>query len=133
MLVTSGIGLATALGVPSIVIGLSIVAIGTSLPELVTGVSSALKGVPDLSVGNILGANLLNLAMIVGLSGVIRPLTVTRFTQWYSYSWLVVFIVLIVAMLGRKGVLERRGGLALLSLYGVYLAGLVVSSLVGRP
>ena len=135
MLVTSGIGLATALGVPSVVIGLSIVAVGTSLPELVTGVSSALKGVPDLSIGNILGANLLNLAMIVGLSGVIRPLTVTRFTQWYSYSWLVVFVGLIVVMLGRKGVLERRGGLALLSLYGVYLAGLVVSSLVlvGRP
>ena len=133
MLVTSGIGLATALGVPSVVIGLSIVAVGTSLPELVTGVSSALKGVPDLSIGNVLGANLLNLAMIVGLSGVIRPLTVTRFTQGYSYSWLVIFVVLILVMLGRKGVLERRGGLALLSLYGVYLAGLVVSSLVGGP
>ena len=131
MLVTSGISLATALGVPSVVIGLSIVAVGTSLPELVTGVSSALKGVPDLSIGNILGANLLNLAMIVGLSGVIHPLTLSRFTQWYSYSWLVIFIVLIVVMLGRTGVLERRGGSSLLLLYIVYIAGLVVYSFMG--
>ena len=131
MLVTSGISLATALGVPSVVIGLSIVAVGTSLPELVTGVSSAIKGVPDLSIGNILGANLLNLTMIVGLSGVIHPLTLSRFTQWYSYSWLVIFIVLIVVMLGRTGVLERRGGFSLLSLYIVYLAGLVMYSLIG--
>lgn len=131
LLVTSGIGLATALGVSSVVIGLSVVAIGTSLPELVTGVSSALKGVPDLSIGNILGANLLNLAMIVGLSGVIHPLTVESFTQRYSYSWLVLFILLIVVMLGRTGVLGRRGGFALLSLYFVYVAGLVIYSLTG--
>ena len=131
LLVTSGIGLATALGVSSVVIGLSVVAIGTSLPELVTGVSSALKGVPDLSIGNILGANLLNLAMIVGLSGVIHPLTVGSFTQRYSYSWLVIFILLIVVMLGRTGVLGRRGGFALLSLYFVYVIGLVAYALTG--
>ena len=131
LLVTSGIGLATALGVSSVVIGLSVVAIGTSLPELVTGVSSALKGVPDLSIGNILGANLLNLTMIVGLSGVIHPLTVESFTQRYSYSWLVFFILLIVVMLGRTGALGRRGGFALLSLYLVYVTGLVVYSLTG--
>ena len=128
LLVTSGIGLATALGVSSVVIGLSVVAVGTSLPELVTGVSSALKGVPDLSIGNILGANLLNLAMIVGLSGVIHPLTVESFTQRYSYSWLVLFILLIVVMLGRTGVLGKRGGFALLSLYFAYVIGLVVYS-----
>ena len=131
LLVTSGIDLATALGVSSVVIGLSVVAVGTSLPEFVTGVSSALKGVPDLSIGNILGANLLNLAMIVGLSGVIHPLTVESFTQRYSYSWLVLFILLIVVMLGRTGVLGRRGGFALLSLYCVYITGLVVFSLTG--
>ena len=131
LLVTSGIGLATALGVSSVVIGLSVVAVGTSLPELVTGVSSALKGVPDLSIGNILGANLLNLAMIVGLSGVIHPLTVESFTQRYSYSWLVLFILLIVVMLGRTGVLGKRGGFALLSLYFVYVTGLVAYALTG--
>jgi len=61
LLVVSGQSLATAIGVPSIIIGLSVVAVGTSLPELVTGVSAARKGVPDLSLGNIIGANVLNL------------------------------------------------------------------------
>ena len=60
LLVTSGQDLATALGVPSAIIGFSIIAIGTSVPELVTGVTAARKGVPDLSLGNIVGANVLN-------------------------------------------------------------------------
>ena len=76
---------------PSVIIGLSVVAIGTSLPELVTGISAARKGVPDLSLGNILGANVLNLYLIVGLSGTINPLTLDVFTQVYSYGWLGVF------------------------------------------
>ncbi|MDP7339357.1 MAG: hypothetical protein QF786_08585, partial [Vicinamibacterales bacterium] len=86
-LVDSAQSLAAALGVPSIISGLSVVAIGTSLPELVTGVSAARKGVPDLSLGNIIGANVLNLYLIVGLSGMINPLTLDRFTQFYSYGW----------------------------------------------
>ena len=126
LLVTSGIALANALGVPSIIIGLSVVAIGTSLPELVTGVASARKGVPDLAIGNILGANLLNLGLIVGLSGVIRPLSVSRFTQLYSYPWLMVFILAAVVLIGRTGTLARREGLFLLSLYVVYIAGLAL-------
>ena len=70
-LVTSGQSVAVALGVPSAIIGFSVIAIGTSVPELVTGVSAARKGVPDLSLGNIIGANALNLLLIVGLSGTI--------------------------------------------------------------
>ena len=123
---TSGIALANALGVPSVIIGLSVVAIGTSLPELVTGIASARKGVPDLAIGNILGANLLNLGLIIGLSGAIRPLSLSRFTQWYSYPWLMAFILAIVFLIGRTGTLDRRERLFLLSLYVVYIAGLVL-------
>ena len=130
LLVDSGRDLAAALGVPSIIIGLSVVAIGTSLPELVTGVSAARKGVPDLSLGNIIGANVLNLFLIIGLSGTINPLTLDRFTQFYSYGWLAVFFAAFIG-LARTGHFHRRGGLLLLGLYIVYVAGLVVAPTMG--
>ncbi len=124
LLLDTGISLATRMGVPSVLIGLSVVAMGTSLPELVTGISAARKGVPDLSVGNVLGANLLNIAMIVGLAGTIRPLILSDFVQWYSYPWLFVFIAALGLTLGRSGTLDRRGGMVLIGLYIVYATGL---------
>ena len=130
LLVDSGRSLAAALGVPSIIIGLSVIAIGTSLPELVTGVSAARKGVPDLSIGNIIGANVLNLYLIIGLSGTINPLTLDRFTQFYSYGWLAVFFAAFIG-LATTGRFHRRGGLLLLGLYVVYVAGLVAVPTLG--
>ena len=130
LLVDSGRSLAAALGVPSVIIGLSVVAIGTSLPEFVTGLSAARKGVPDLSLGNIVGANILNLFLIIGLSGTINPLMLDRFTQFYSYGWLAVFFAAFIG-LARTGRLHRRGGLLLLGLYVVYVAGLVVVPMTG--
>lgn len=131
LLLASGTALATDLGVPSVLIGLSVIAIGTSLPELVTGVASARKGVPDLSVGNVLGANVMNLALVIGVSGAIQPLSLSPFTQWYTYPWLFVFIVAIGVTLGRTGTIGRRGGLIFLLLYTVYAAGLVLYGAVG--
>jgi len=128
MLVVSGIAIASAWGIPSVIIGLSVIAVGTSLPELVTGITAARKGVPDLSVGNVVGANVLNLALIVGVSATIRPLTLERFTQVYSYPWLVVFILVMVFMFRRKGSVGRAEDIMLLALYSVYLIGLFVFS-----
>ena len=125
LLLNFGVSFAAGLGVPSAFIGFSVVAVGTSLPELVTGISAARKGVPDLSVGNVLGANLLNIAMIVGLAGTIRPLTVPSYVQWYAYPWLFVFIAVLGLTLGRSGTLDRKGGLILIALYVFYLMGLV--------
>ena len=129
LLVDSGSGLAQALGVPSVIIGLSVVAIGTSLPELVTGVAAARKGVPDLSLGNIIGANVLNLYLIVGLSGVIRPLTIDPFTQVYSFGWLGLFFAALLGLVVRTGRFLRRGGALLLGLWMTYVAGLAVVAL----
>jgi cation:H+ antiporter len=130
-LVDSGQALAAALGVPSAIIGLSVVAIGTSLPELVTGVSAAHKGVPDLSIGNIVGANVLNLSLIVGLSGTINPLTLDLFTQVYSFGWLAVFIAALILLVARRGHFHRPGGMVLLGLYGVYVLGLSLVPIMG--
>ena len=125
LLVTSGQELAAALGVPSAIIGFSIIAIGTSVPELVTGVTAARKGVPDLSLGNIVGANVLNLFLIVGLSGTIQPLALDPFSQRYGFPWLGIFFLAIVGAVLRFGIVRRGAGIALLMLYGLYAVGLV--------
>ena len=125
LLVTSGQGLAAALGVPSAIIGFSVIAIGTSVPELVTGVTAARKGVPDLSLGNILGANVLNLLLVVGLSGTIQPLQIDAFSQLYGFPWLGIFFVAVIGAVLRFGVVRRAAGIALLLLYALYVIGLV--------
>jgi len=124
LLVKYGQLLALSLGLPSVIIGLSIVAIGTSLPELVTGVAAARKGVPDLSLGNILGANVLNLFLIVGWAGSVSPLTLTRFTQVYSYGWLGIFFAAFIGLAFRTGSFYRGGGVLLLFLYVLYVTGM---------
>ena len=129
LLVDSGSTLATALGVPSVIVGLSVVAVGTSLPELVTGLSAARKGVPDLSLGNIIGANVLNLYLIVGLSGTIRPLALDLFTQVYSFGGLALFFAVVITLSLRTGRFHRRGGALLLGLWLAYIAGLVTVGL----
>jgi len=130
VLVDNGQELAIALGVPSAIIGLSLVAIGTSLPELVTGISSARKGVPDLSLGNIIGANTLNLFIVVGAAGMVSPLRLDYFTQSYSYSWLGIFFVAVIGLAVRTGRVHRRSGLFLLVLFGIYVGGLVVVPMI---
>ena len=131
LLVTSGRELAAALGIPSAIIGFSVIALGTSLPELVTGVTAARKGVPDLSFGNIIGANVLNLLLIIGLSGVIEPLTLDPFSQLYAFPWMVVFFGLVIVLVWRNGRIERRAGSVFLALYLLFLIGLVVLPLIG--
>ncbi len=72
-LVWGAVGLAEALGVSDLVIGLTVVAIGTSLPELAASLAGALKGEDDIAVGNVIGSNMFNLLAVLGLPGLIRP------------------------------------------------------------
>lgn len=131
LLVTSGQSVAAAVGIPSAIIGFSVVAIGTSLPELVTGVSAARKGVADLALGNILGANVLNLFLVLGLSGTIQPLVLDGFTQTYAFPWMGIFFGALVILVRRNGYVGARAGLGLLTLYLIYLLGLVFLPALG--
>ena len=76
MLVYGAVGVASFFGVSDIIIGLTVVAIGTSLPELASSVIAARKGDPDIALGNVLGSNLFNTLAVVGIAGVIQPLSV---------------------------------------------------------
>lgn len=124
LLADNAVTIAELLGVPSIVIGLTLVALGTSLPELVTAVAAAKKGVPELSLGNVVGANIMNVTFIPGISGAIGPLSMARWTQCYNMPAMVLMFVLLLVMGRTQNRLSRGEGVVLLTLYGVYVVGL---------
>lgn len=79
-LTNGAVGLATKLGISQIVIGLTIVAIGTSMPEFFVSIVSAIKETPDLAVGNIVGSNIFNVLLIVGVAATVAPIAIQRAT-----------------------------------------------------
>ena len=128
LLVDSATSLAEAMGVPSIIIGLTVVAIGTSLPELVTAISSARQNVSDLAVGNILGANVANLTLIVGGAASFNVVTMDRVTQLLNFPALLLGMCIVLWMLCSARRISRREGGILIGYYTVYVALVLGSS-----
>jgi len=126
LLVETGQNIAKFIGVSSEVVGLSVVAFGTSVPEFVTGVTAARRGMSDLSLGNIIGANVLNLLLIVGASGAITPLVLKPVSQQYAFLWLGLFFAVLLGVVIRHGVIRRAAGIGLLVLFSLYMLGLFV-------
>ncbi len=135
MLVYGAVEIATALGVDELIIGLTVVAIGTSLPELASSVAAARKGEHDIAVGNIIGSNFFNTLAVVGIAGVIKPMQVGA--EVFSRDMLVVVgltLFLFVAGFswrkGRQGRINRVEGALLLAVYIAYTSYLVYSNFV---
>jgi cation:H+ antiporter len=126
LLIFGGVGAALLIGVPEAAIGFTLIAIGTSLPELTTIVISIRKGLPEFSVGTIVGSNIFNVAFVLGLAALIRPLPVDAQTLWFSNPMMLLAMAGLLALMwtGRK--LTRGEGFALLALYAVYLVGLAL-------
>lgn len=116
--------IADKLGVSQLVIGLTIVAIGTSLPEAAVSIASALKGSADLTIGNVVGSNILNVLLILGLTSVIKAIPVQKSTVKYEIPFVIVVTVVLVALgLTDNQVGRLDGGIlwALLIVYLIYL------------
>jgi len=123
-MVNTGINIATLLNVPSIIIGLSIIAIGTSLPELVTVIVSSRGGHSEIALGNVIGANILNLLLVLGSSALINPLTIDTQTIFFTMP-AVLALTLVMFFLGFKDHrYSKREGFILLGLYLFYLTAL---------
>ncbi|MYA95864.1 MAG: calcium/sodium antiporter [Nitrospinae bacterium] len=122
LLVQNAVHLARAMGIPELIIGLTLVAIGTSLPELITAVSASLSGHGDMAVGNVLGANVLNIAWVLGGASLIVPLGMDRqsFVLDFPFMLLMMLIFLFLALWKRR--LGRSAGLVFLAGYVCYLA-----------
>ncbi len=126
LLVHGGVGLARAMGVSEAVIGLTLVAFGTSLPELAASVAAVVKGQAELSVGNILGSNVFNLGLIVGTAFAIRPGGVPIFVVRQDVPVLLLATAVTGALILRRGRLGRGEALMMLGLFVAYL-GFVVA------
>lgn len=122
LLVDNGARLAKTIGIPEHVISVSMIALGTSLPELLTAITALRKKHSALSLGNIIGANILNLFLVTGASGVIAPLKIAEQTLHVDVPvMLLVSLILLLPGFFRKK-LFRSQGAALLAIYGVYIA-----------
>ena len=122
LMVDGGIDLAHRFGVSDAVIGLTLVAFGTSLPELATSVAAALKGQAELSVGNVLGSNIFNLGLVVGTAFTIRPAQVPGFVIHQDVVILMAATLLVAVIVLRDGRINRvEGGIMLLA-FAAYMA-----------
>ncbi|MCF6262834.1 MAG: calcium/sodium antiporter [Xanthomonadales bacterium] len=131
-LVEGAVTVATIYGISSTIIGLTIVAFGTSLPELAASISSALKHEDDIAIGNVIGSNMFNLLGVLGIGAALTPITLESFILNRDVIVMFGFTLLLFAVAWRlKGVgrITRLEGLALLLLYLVYNAVVIWQTL----
>ena len=127
-LVKGAASLAKKWGISTLVVGLTVVAFGTSMPELVVNVFSAFKGATDIAVGNIIGSNISNIFLILGISALICPLLVKESTTWKEIpfailaGWMILFMGNDMFFDGmHENILTRTDGLALLAVFMIFL------------
>lgn len=124
-------GVATKFKIPQIVIGLTIVAMGTSAPEAAVSISSALSGSPELAIGNVVGSNIMNILLILGIVGCIIPLTVSKEVVKRDTPIMIAVTVLLFCMC-RKGLVDRVDGIILLFILILYLFVLIKFALSNK-
>ena len=124
LVVWGGTNLALAFGVSDLIIGLTVVALGTSLPELAVAISSALKKQHQMIIGNIIGSNLFNSLGVLAIPGLILPFQIPLEVMSRDYIYMLIFTVLILVFSFRLRI-NRLGGLILLTILGSYLYQLV--------
>lgn len=124
-LLKSAVGLSLRLNIPKIVIGMTVVSFATSAPELIVSIKSALDGFPDLALGNVIGSNIANLALVLGVTITLSPIFVQR--SFYRTDWPVMMIASILLFLFLKfdGVLQPHEGIILFIMLIVFLVYLL--------
>lgn len=123
--VDSATHIAKVLGVSERIIGLTIVAFGTSLPELVTSVTAARKGSADIAIGNIVGSNIFNILFVTGTTALIKPV---EFSQEFIFDGIIVIAssVLLLAGAAKNHKLNRKFGIVMLGCYALYFAYILI-------
>ncbi len=125
LLIYSGVGIAALCGVSEATIGFTLVAAGTSLPELATAIISSYKGAAELSLGNVIGANILDLTWVLGSAALVSPLVVERWQLLFSNLFMILVMATILGLMRARRKITRKGGAGLLALYILYAAGIL--------
>jgi cation:H+ antiporter len=121
LLVNNSIILAQQFGVSERIIGVTVVAVGTSLPELATSVVAALKKETDIAIGNILGSNMMNVLLIIGVTASIKPIDVSSLFIGNDLPWMLGFTLLVLPLMITSDKISRWEGALLILGYGLYL------------
>lgn len=121
ILVDGSSGIAKKFHIPEIIIGLTIVSIGTSMPELFVSITSALEGHSDMAIGNIIGSNLSNLLLILGLSAIIKPIIFQKETRYYEIPMCLFFTIILMIFCNSQNKISRIEATILLILFCIFL------------
>ncbi|WP_431472106.1 calcium/sodium antiporter [Nonlabens sp. SCSIO 43208] len=124
-LVRSSVGLSLKLNLSRMIIGLTVVSFATSAPELIVSVQAALNGSPGLSLGNVIGSNVANIGLVLGVTALISSLAIERDFFKFNWPWMVLFSILLYLCLYTGNMLERWEGLLLLGLIVLFLVLLI--------
>lgn len=119
-------GIAEKFGIPQLVIGLTIVAMGTSAPETAVSITAALKGSAEISIGNVVGSNILNVLIILGLTAVITPLAVAKSTVKYEMPFMILISFLFFGLCVTGNEIVLWEGIVLWVAFVIYLAYLFI-------
>lgn len=126
-IVDSSINIASSLGLSEALIGLTIVAVGTSLPELAASIMAARKNQADMAIGNVVGSNIFNILWILGLSAVINPINHNPIMNFDIFFLIYISLLLLpLVYMGKKHHFTKKEGLILLGLYAVYLIFIII-------
>ncbi|TVP49870.1 MAG: sodium:calcium antiporter [Mongoliibacter sp.] len=125
LFVDSAVVISEKFGISQRVIGITVIAIGTSLPELATSLIAAWNKKTDIAIGNILGSNIMNVLAIIGITSVISPIVVSEAFIKVDFIWMIGFTLLLFPLLRTKRRISRWEGLVLLIVYLVYIYTLV--------
>ena len=124
--------IADKFGIPQIIIGLTIVAMGTSAPEAAISISAAIKGSAAIAIGNIVGSNILNVLLILGITSIIIPLTLQKATAKIEIPFVIIISILLPLLGLLDGTIGRIDALILLGLFGVFLFYLFKTTIKGK-
>lgn len=126
-LVLGAVNIARAVKLSPMVIGLTIVGFGTSMPELLVSTQAAIKGSPAIAIGNVVGSNIADIALILGIAAIITPLSVSKKTL-NTHLPIMTAAVLLLTIVGISNDIGRLWGLVMLALLGIYTAAMIIDS-----
>lgn len=121
LLVDGASGIAKKFHIPEIIIGLTIVSIGTSMPELFVSITSAIDGYSDMALGNVIGSNLCNLLLILGLSSLIRPVIFQKETRKYEIPMCLIFTIILIIFCNTSNTISKPESIILLILFTIFI------------
>ncbi len=112
--------------IPEIIIGLTVVSIGTSMPELFVSITSAIEGYPDMAVGNVLGSNACNLLLILGLSALIRPIKFKKETRLIEIPVCLLVTTIFLSIANMNNDISRGDGISLIIMFILFIIYTIV-------